>query len=74
MRPTPIQNDRPPSCTPPCAQPPRCAAQPAPRADASRTTGCSGQGAASAMRQWLRQHEERERVMDPAHHDRHPLA
>lgn len=26
-------------------------------------TGCSGEGAASAIRQWRRQHEERERAM-----------
>lgn len=44
-------------------------AGPTPEADhpmhAMPATGCSGQGAASAIAHWLRQNEERERVMEP---------
>ncbi len=42
-------------------------ALPAPEPDAPDAfAGCSGEGAASAMQHWLRQHEERIRVADPA--------
>lgn len=42
-------------------------ASPRPEPDAPAAfSGCSGEGAASAMQHWLKQHEERIRVADPA--------
>ncbi|MEY4711080.1 MAG: hypothetical protein RIS88_530 [Pseudomonadota bacterium] len=66
MHPTPIPTD--PLRPRPLAAAPGDAARvaPAPAGLMPRgaySTGCSGVGAASAIRQWQRQHEERERGM-----------
>lgn len=72
MRPSPTSTDCPAPC-PTQELSPGTAHAAFPAAGAAGS-GCSGEGAASAMRQWLRQHEERERVKDLTLRAHPPLA